>query len=360
MAEQSTILVTGVGGYWGAKVAARLLENSDGRRVIGLDAEKPKEDLKGLDFIQADIRNPLLVELLQVEEVDVVCHLAFMETMRPSEAAFDFNLLGTMKVLGACAEAGVKKVILRSSTKVYGANPTNTAFLAEAHPLQGSRKYGSTRDMVEIEAFCNGFRRQAPEITLSVLRFPSLIGPEIDSPMTRFLADPWAPVLLGFDPRMQLIHESDAIEALVHCVGKDLPGVFNVAADQVLPLSRITGLAGKLPLPIFHLAAYWGLDALGSIKRSVYKHWPIELDYLRYPWVGDLEKMRTEMNFVPRYTAEEALREFAGQQRVRRYMPESVSLAFDEERLRDTIERRRRAKSANDSRDPTEQAVEED
>jgi len=76
--------------------------------------------------------------------------------------------------------------------------------------------------------------------------------------------------------------------------------------------------------------------------------------------VGDLEKMRTEMNFVPRYTAEEALREFAGQQRVRRYMPESVSLAFDEERLRDTIERRRRAKSANDGRDPTEQAVEED
>jgi hypothetical protein len=72
---------------------------------------------------------------------------------------------------------------------------------------------------------------------------------------------------------------------------------------------------------------------------------PIELDYIRYPWVADLAKMREELGFSPRYTAEEALREFAGQQRLRRYAPESSTLAYDEERLRDTIERRRRAKA---------------
>lgn len=357
MSDQKTVLVTGVGGYWGSKVAARLLENPDAWRVIGLDAEKPRVELKGLDFIQADIRNPLVLDLLQVEQVDTVCHLAFSETTRLSEAVFELNVIGTMKVLGACGEAGVRKVVLRTSTMVYGAISTNSAFLTEEHPLQGSRQNGHTRDMVEIEAFCNGFRRQAPQVTLSVLRFPSVIGPEIDSAMTRFLSDPWAPVLLGFDPRMQIIHESDAIGALVHAVEHDLPGVFNVAAEQVLPLSRISGLAGKLSIPVFHLAAYWGLGALGSLNRSVYKHWPIEPDYLRYPWVGDLEKMRTEMNFVPHYTAEEALREFAGQQRVQRYLPEAVSLAFDEERLRDTIDRRRRARAHEE---PTELAVEED
>ena len=74
------------------------------------------------------------------------------------------------------------------------------------------------------------------------------------------------------------------------------------------------------------------------------KYAPIELDYLRYPVVADLTKMREELGFIPRYTAEEALREFAGEQRLSRYVPESAALAYDEERLRDTIERRRRAR----------------
>jgi hypothetical protein len=70
----------------------------------------------------------------------------------------------------------------------------------------------------------------------------------------------------------------------------------------------------------------------------------MELDYIRYPWVGDLTRMREEMGFAPKYTADEALREFAGKQRLREYMPEAAALAYDEERLRDTIERRRRAR----------------
>jgi hypothetical protein len=72
------------------------------------------------------------------------------------------------------------------------------------------------------------------------------------------------------------------------------------------------------------------------------KYLPIEADYLRYPWVGDLAMMQEKFGFVPRYTAEEALREFAGQQRLRDYIPGSSELAYDEERLRDTLERRRR------------------
>ena len=82
----------------------------------------------------------------------------------------------------------------------------------------------------------------------------------------------------------------------------------------------------------------------GNLGASVAKYWPIEPDFLRYPWVGDLNKMHQELGFTPHYTAEEALREFAGDQRLRRYMPESVAMAYDEQRLRDTIERRRRAR----------------
>lgn len=352
MTNPRVILVSGVAGYWGAQVANRLLAESGSQpggqqkyHVIGLDLEPPRQEIKGLDFIQADIRNPLFVDLLRSENVHTVCHLVFTDSTRPTEASFDVNVIGTMKVLGACAEAGVSKVVLKSSMAVYGARPTNSAFLTEEHPLQGSHAYGYTRDGIEIEAFCNGFRRQVPHMILTILRFASIVGPKVDSPMTRFLREPWTPVLLGFDPLMQVIHERDVVEALVHAVLNDVPGVFNVAAEGILPLTRLMALAGKLPVPIFHLFAYWGAGALGSSGLRLTRYVPIELDYIRYPWVGDLTKMRQELGFTPRYTAEEALREFAGQQRLRRYIPESASLTYDEERLRDTIERRRRARA---------------
>ena len=347
MVEQKVFLITGVGNFWGAHVAARLLALAETREdldyhVIGLDAEAPKENIEGLDFIQADVRNPLLVELLQSENVDIVCHLVFMERVRVLEAAFDLNVMGTMKVLGACAEAGVEKVVLKSSMAVYGADPGNPAYMDEQSPLQGSRSYGYTRDLVEIEAFCNGFRRQVPEITLTILRFSSIVGPKADTPLTRFLKQPLAPVLMGFDPLMQVIHERDVVDALVHAMIEDVPGVFNVAADGVMPLRRMLGLAAKFPFPVLHPFAYLGTDVLTSVGVPASRYFPMELDYLRYPWVGDVEKMKNEFGFVPRYTAEEALREFAGEQRVKRYAPDAAALAYDEERLRDTIERRRR------------------
>jgi UDP-glucose 4-epimerase len=356
MGTRRVILVSGVAGYWGAQVATRLLEktqqNSDpDYHVIGLDVEPPESEIKGLDFIQADIRNPLLVELLRSEEVHTICHLVFVDSTRPSEANFETNVIGTMKVLGASAEAGVRKVVVKSSTAVYGAQPSNPAFLGEQHPLHGSRSYGYTRDMVEIEAFCNGFRRQVPEMIITTLRFPSIVGPKVDTPMTRFLREPWTPVLLGFDPMMQIIHERDVVEALVHAVEFDAPGVFNVAAEGSLPLTKLMGLAGKIPIPIFHLFVYWGATMLGSSGLRMTRYVPIELDYIRFPWVADLRKMREELCFTPRYTAEEALREFAGQQRLRSYAPESAALAYDEERLRDTIDRRNRMRARQASRE---------
>lgn len=354
--NKEVILITGVAGYWGARVAKRLIEEGQRRatkgsnnrpafHIVGLDVEAPNPPIQDLDFIQADIRNPLLLELLKSERVTTVCHLVFMESAKPTEASFDINVIGTMKVLGACGEAGVRKVVLKSSTAVYGARQTNPSFLTEQHPLQGSRAYGYTRDMVEIEAFCNGFQRQIPEMILTILRFPSIVGLNVDSPMTRFLRQTWTPVLLGFDPLMQVIHEWDVVEALVHAVIHDVPGVFNVAAEGVLPLMRLMSLAGKIPIPIFHPFAYWGASTLGATGLRVTHYVPVELDYIRYQWVADLAKMREELGFSPRYTADEALREFAGQQRLRRYVPDSMTLAYDEERLRDTIERRRRMRS---------------
>ncbi|GAB4530189.1 MAG: NAD-dependent epimerase/dehydratase family protein [Anaerolineales bacterium] len=335
------ILITGVTSQWGLRLAAALCQRND-LHVIGLDTTPPDIPIERLDFIQADIRNPLLLELLKLEEIHTVYHLAFIESYRRSEAAFDHNVIGSMKFLGACAQADVRKIIFKSSTSVYGASPHNPAFLTEMRPIHGSRLYGYNRDLLEIEAFFNGYRRQYPQITITILRFANIIGPTVDSPFVRFLSDSMAPVLLGFDPMVQVIHQDDVHHALLHVLEKDYPGAYNLAAEGILPIFKILGIVGKTPLPILHPLAYWSVSAGGPLAE----HFPLEPDYLRYRWVADLRLMHERLAFTPHYTAEEALREFAGQQRTRPFKPEAASRTYDEERLRDTIERRRRVRAA--------------
>jgi len=341
MSKREVILVTGAAGYWGSRVAARLV-NGGSCNVIGLDAEQPEKEIKGLDLILADIRNPLMVELLKDECVDTVCHLDFVHSTRRSESAFDANVMGTTKLLGACHEAGVRSVVLKSSTAVYGARPTNSAFLSEGHSLRGSRRYGYLRDLVEREKFCNGFCRRVTDMVVTTLRFPSIVGPTADTPMTRFLRTPWTPSMMGFDPMMQIIHENDVVDALLHAARNGKKGAFNVAAEDPMPLGKMRGLVGKLPLSVFHPFASWGVALLGTARLDLDQYLPIEPDYLRYPWVGDLTRMREELGFVPRYTADETLREFAARLRLGRYRTGSISLAQDEVQMRELLARRRR------------------
>jgi UDP-glucose 4-epimerase len=351
MDQRRVVLVTGITGYWGSRVAARLVTEAE-LRVVGLDVEPPLEEIVGLESVQADVRDPAVVELLKAQQVDTVCHLAFTRSVRLSEGAFDSNVMGTIKLLGACVEAGVTNLVLKSSTAVYGAHPKNSAFISESERLRGSRRYGYNRDMLEIERFCNGFRQQTDLVQLAILRFPSIIGPTADTPMTRFLGAGWTPTLLGFDPMMQLIHEDDVVEALAQAVLNRWSGAYNISAEGVLPLNKIRGLAGKPILPLFHLLVYWGVDVLGGTGMRAAKYVPVQPDYLRYRWVADLSKMRNELGFEPEHTAEDALREFAQRPRLHWTLPDDVVAAQERQRVREVVAQGRAVEDAGEPDKP--------
>jgi UDP-glucose 4-epimerase len=148
---------------------------------------------------------------------------------------------------------------------------------------------------------------------------------------------------------VQVIHEDDVVAALAHAASHDTAGIFNVAAPKPLPLAKACALGGKPALAIAHPLARWGRRLARFAGRDTGRHAPLDQDYLRYPWVGDLARMEQEMGFAPRYSAEEALRDMAARRRGSPYPAESVWLARDEERLRAEIDLRRRARQeAND------------
>ncbi|MDX1686970.1 MAG: NAD-dependent epimerase/dehydratase family protein [Candidatus Promineifilaceae bacterium] len=349
MNDTNVILVTGVAGYWGGRVARRLLNEPD-LHVIGLDTEPPENvNIEALDYVQADVRNPLLPDLLNAAGVDAVCHLAFIGGVRRNETRFDTNVMGAMKLIGACAESRVRRLVVKSSTMVYGANANNSAFLAEDAPLNGGRRYGYNRYRLEIEAFINGFRRQAPELEMTVLRFANVVGPTADTPFNRYLRGPIAPVLLGFDPLLQVTHEDDVVEALAHATLGERSGPINVAADPPMPLLRILALAGRVPLPIAHPLAYQAVRWLGSSRLG--KAIPFEPDYLRYRWVADTERMREELDFFPQFSGDEAVETVGTHLRLERYKPTADEMAYDEERLQQTIARRRQSAAAEEAKE---------
>lgn len=307
MSGPQVILITGVAGYWGRRLAQRLL-TEPGVRVVGVDREPPPgtASVSGMTYIQNDLRQRGLTEVLAAEQVDTVCHLSFRPSQTHSEAAFDFNVMGTINLFGACAQAGVHKIVVKSSTAVYGARHDNPAFLRETHPLHGSRLYGTVRYQIEIEHFCRKFHHTDPQARLTVLRFANIVGPTADTSMTRFLREAGAPVLLGFDPMMQFIHEDDVVEALAHAALADVTGVFNVAAPPPMPLTRALALAQKLPVVLPHALAYW----VATVAPDLERYAPLPLDYVRYRWVADTAQMSEVLGFVPTIMADEALRTF--------------------------------------------------
>ena len=83
-----------------------------------------------------------------------------------------------------------------------------------------------------------------------MLRYQPAIGPATDSQVTRYLGLPVVPTYLGFDPRLQFIHVSDGLEALVASIKNPLRGAVNVAAPGTIGLTRMIRLAGKTSVPI--------------------------------------------------------------------------------------------------------------
>ena len=147
-----------------------------------------------------------------------------------------------------------------------------------------------------------------------MLRFANFIGPTIETPITRYLAMPAVPTAFGFDPRLQLLHEADAIETLRLATLSDRPGVFNVAGAGALVLSQAIRRAGRFPLPIPKPA----VELVGRlIRRSgMVDFSPEQMQFLNFGRVVDIERLRTEFAYTPRYTTASAFESFLAERPV--------------------------------------------
>jgi UDP-glucose 4-epimerase len=127
------------------------------------------------------------------------------------------------------------------------------------------------------------------------------------------------PTYLGFDPRVQFVHESDAIDAFVAAVKNPVRGAVNVAAPGTIGLTRMVRMAGKLTLPVAG-PLFPGVTEVAR-RAGLLEFSPDFSRLLRYGRAVDTRRLVEEVGFEPRYDAVEAIEDYVRHQGGRRLVP---------------------------------------
>ncbi len=316
-----TIVVIGASSFVGSHVLKALENDPKIKSLVAIDCRKPSVELKKARYYKLDLTETLadvsLAEILKKEKCDTLIHCAFpMTPPRNAALAHEIISVGTMYVYNACAEAKVRKVIHSSTTDVYGAFPSNPNFLEEdRHEPKGDLQSKYLADLIDAEKQALRYSRKHPETIVTILRLATILGPTVDNYKARYLRRPIITTILGFDPLIQCLHEDDLAPAFKVTLEKDIPGIFNITGDGVLPLSRVISILGKINLRLPQI----------GFKTMVQLMWQMDLspapsshvDFMRYLCVADGIKAKKALAFRPRFSTKEALLSFVGAERLR-------------------------------------------
>jgi UDP-glucose 4-epimerase len=318
MSTQSRrILITGLSTYWGGRLAQALEEREEIEAIIGVDNRDPKVELERTEFVRVTNQHGLLRRIVDAAEIDTVVdsRLVVDSTVTTGRKAHENNVIGTMNLLAACSgpDSTVRKFVFKSSAHYYGCEQDDPAFFTEAMGRPHPPRAPIERDIVEAEANVADFAEKNPDVAVAILRFANVLGPTVRTAHSRLFALPFVPMILGFDPRYQFVHEDDVVSALEHVVSNDIRGIYNVAADGVLALSEVIGLLGKTYAPIL---PPWGTGAAAAILSRLGVRVPPEmLQQMRFGRGVDNRKLKAT-GFRYRYTTRESVLKLAEHQRL--------------------------------------------
>ncbi|MBZ4503910.1 SDR family oxidoreductase [Mycobacterium avium subsp. hominissuis] len=310
------VLVTGACRFLGGYLTARLAQNPMIKGVIAVDRIAPSKDMLRrmgrAEFVRADILNPFIAKVIRNGDVDTVVHAAaasYAPRSGGTAALKEINVMGAMQLFAACQKApSVRRVVLKSTSEVYGSSAHDPVMFTEDSTSRRPFRAGFAKDSLDIEAYARGLGRRRPDIAVTILRLANMIGPAMDTTLSRYLAGPLVPTILGRDARLQLLHEQDALGALERAAMAGKAGTFNIGADGIIMLSQAIRRAGRIPLPVPGFGV-WALDSLRRANRynEISRD---QFDYLSYGRVMDTSRMRSELGYQPKWTTAEAFDDY--------------------------------------------------
>ncbi|HEX4492931.1 MAG TPA: NAD-dependent epimerase/dehydratase family protein [Acidimicrobiia bacterium] len=306
------VLVTGLSTYWGGKLAQILEARPDVDVVVGLDTNDPRVPLERTEFVRSDSSYSILARIVKATQIDTVLHthLIVDSTLASSRTVHEVNVIGTMSLLAAAGAAGspVRKVVLKSSGLVYGSNFQDPYQFREDDKRTRAPRTNVERSLVEVEGILRDFADDSPHVDVTLLRFANVLGDDIETPYTTALKLPLVPEILGFDPRIQFVHEDDVVGGLMYATTHSVPGVFNVGGDGSIPWSEVCAIVGKRRIPFPPILTNWAVEPLKMLR--IVDMPPESLMLLRYGRHMDNDRYK-RAGFHYRYTTAGTVDAFA-------------------------------------------------
>jgi len=319
------ILITGIADQWATELARRLERDPQVEFIAGLDSEPPAADLDRTEFIEADLRSPLLSRLIPATEPDTVVHCGIVwypTAGKPARALHDINVIGSLQLLAACEKAPtLEQVIVRGSAAIYGCEGASPSFFTEDMARKLPLRTRFQRDIGELENYFETFSRRRADVTCTMLRFQPEIAAGLATPLVRYLSLPAVPTILGFDPRLQLVHAEDATGALLAATMNPVRGPVNVAPSGTISMSRLLRLAGRPQVPIPGQLFGPALSRFGRRGLGAGEVYNDALRLLRFGRGVDNTRLREELGYEPRYDAVAAAKDFAEKSKGRSIVP---------------------------------------
>jgi UDP-glucose 4-epimerase len=299
------VLIPGIAGLLARKVAVRLL--AGGHEVIGVDPRGWPGAPKEIELHAVDIRKRGAEEVFRKRRPQAVVHMATVTALVvAAEERYRINLGGTRAVFEHCANYGVEQLVFVGRHTYYGAGADAPLYHTEAEPPQELGSYPELADLVAADLYAANALWRLPKLATAVLRVCYTLGPSGHGTLASFLRGRFVPMVLGFDPLFQFMHEDDAAEAIAAALEKKLRGIYNVAGPQPLPLSVIANEAGRrtMPLPEPLIALLAGRAGLPRLSRGALAH-------IKFPIVIDAAPFRATTGFSPRFDELTTVQTFA-------------------------------------------------
>jgi len=296
------VLVTGGAGFIGSNLVRALLERGDDVRVLDNFSTGNRANLDGLDvdIVEGELRSYERVHNA-VRTTEIVYHLGALGSVPRSVqdplTSSAVNVEGTLNVLLAARDEGVRRVVFSSSTSVYGSSrslPTS-----EEEPCDPISPYGVAK--LAAERYCVSFSRVYEAFETVVLRYFNVFGPR-QSPFSQYAAAvplfiraiaAGEPVPINGDGEQSrdFTYVGNVVDATLRAA--DTPGVsgeiFNVAAGAPATVNAVADTIGAI---------------LGKpVERT---HLPPRAGDIRDSW-ADLAKAERLLGYRPAVTLEEGL-----------------------------------------------------
>jgi|WetSurMetagenome_2_1015567.scaffolds.fasta_scaffold34123_2 NAD dependent epimerase/dehydratase len=306
--DQKKILITGAAGFIGSHLTERLLDEVATVRAFihynsanswGWLEKLPKEKLSRIEIFSGDLRDPNGVRQA-VKDIDIVFHLAALIgipfSYHSPDTYVDTNIKGTLNILQASRSEKVQRVLITSTSEVYG-----TACyvpIDEKHPRQGQSPYSATK--IGADALGDSFFRSF-DLPITIVRPFNTYGPRqsaravIPTIITQVSAGAKEIKLGSLTPTRDLVFVKDTVEGFIKLAECDsaIGQEVNIATQNEISV-------GKLAETIITF-----MESDAKVIRDADRFRPEKSEVERL--LGSNQKLYNLTNWKPGYSLEDGL-----------------------------------------------------